>query len=401
MNLYVHFPFCRRKCTYCALHSRVGDSPARRADYVAALAQAVRAFDPGSSSFKTVYFGGGSPALCDLGPLLDALAPRVTPDTEFTVELHPQDVTHDLLATLRQGGVNRISMGVQSLDDAVLAHMGRGYTVDEAERAFALVKEHFDNAGIDLIVGYPARTRGDTHPADHDSTHSLPGDTHAWQRLSTWGLTHCSVYSLILEEKSILYQKLKNQEEKTLSQKGLSPNGLSPNGSLFLPDDDTVLDQIRAISYFLTEIGLERYEISNYALPGRECRHNLAVWRGEDYFGLGEGAHGRIGRLRTRHARRLTPTPDERDTLHVADTAGWGQSPAVPAVETVSDEFDRKERKLFRLRTREGLDTSEHPEWGHSLDRLTGEGLLTKHGPVYRLTERGTEVCDAILAELI
>lgn len=403
MNLYVHFPFCRRKCTYCALHSRVGDSPARRADYVAALARAVRAFDSDPSAFRTVYFGGGSPALCDLRPLLDALAPRLTADTEFTVELHPLDVTHDLLATLRQGGVNRISMGVQSLDDTVLAHMGRGYTLDEAERAFALLKGHFDNAGIDLIVGYPTPTRGDTHAADREPTGSLPGDIHAWQRLSTWGLTHCSVYSLILEEKSILYHKLKKQEKKTLSQKGLSPNDL-----LFLPDDDSVLNQIRAISRVLKELGLERYEISNYAHPGRECRHNLAVWRGEDYFGLGEGAHGRIGRLRTRHACRLTPVPDEGHAFCAADAAGWGQSPAVtagwgqtPAVETVSGEFDRKERKLFRLRTREGLDTSEHPEWGRSLDRLTAEGLLTKHGPVYRLTERGTEVCDAILAELI
>lgn len=412
MNLYVHFPFCRRKCTYCALHSRVGVSSARRAGYVDTLAQAVRTFDstdsghdqggvasrratqtPAPSAFKTVYFGGGSPALCDLVPLLDALAPRVTADTEFTVELHPLDVTHDLLATLRQGGVNRISMGVQSLDDAVLAHMGRGYTADEAERAFALVKGHFDNAGIDLIVGYPTPTRGDTHAAVRESPCSLPGDIHAWQRLSTWGLTHCSVYSLILEEKSVLYHKIKNQEKKKKSQKGLSQKN-----PLFLPDDDEVLDQIRAISRFLQEIGMERYEISNYAIPGRECRHNLAVWRGEDYFGLGEGAHGRIGRLRTRHACRLTPVPDEGHAFCAADAAGWGQS---PAVETVSGEFDRKERKLFRLRTREGLDTSEHPEWGRSLDRLTAEGLLTKHGPVYRLTERGTEVCDAILAELI
>ena len=326
MNLYVHFPFCRRKCSYCALYSRAGTPQGERDAYARRLAAEIDKLGlTGFVMLKTVYFGGGSPALCDLSVLAPVLRPLCGEETEFTVELHPLDVTEAKLQELKALGVNRISMGVQSLDDATLAAMGRGYTADEAERAFALVKREFDNAGIDLIVGYP-------------------GDA-AWdlRRLSGWGLRHCSVYSL--------------QNERGLRN---------------VPDDDTVLDRLRHIAICLGKMGLERYEISNYAVPGCECRHNLAVWRGEDYVGLGDGACGRIGLKRTRSGK----------------------------AETVSAEFDEKERRLFRLRTREGLDASGRPEWERALRKYVQEGLLTQAGLTYRLTERGTEVCDSILAEL-
>jgi len=253
-NLYVHFPFCRRKCSYCALHSRAGVSEADRNEYAKGLAEEAR------GKYKTCYFGGGSPALCDLRPLM-----KVIEAEEFTVELHPLDVNEELLKSLKDGGVNRISMGVQSLDDEVLADMGRDYTFAEAERAFYRIREHFDNAGIDLIVGYPGEQSALT-------------PRHA--RMAKWGLRHCSVYSLILEEKTQLWKRCGGNRE-------------------MLPPDDLVLDRIAIVSRFLADIGLERYEISNYAQKGYECRHNLAVWRGEDYLGLGDGAFGRVGNRRT------------------------------------------------------------------------------------------------------
>ena len=264
------------------------------------------------------------------------------------MELHPLDVTPAKLDELKSIGVNRISMGVQSLDEATLRAMGRGYTADDASRAFALVKSRFDNAGIDLILGYP----GDPTTKNPDALLAP---------LANWGLRHCSVYSL--------------QNERGLKN---------------VPDDETVLDGIKSAARFLKSIGLERYEISNYAAPGFECRHNLAVWRGEDYVGLGEGACGRVGLTRTRN--------------------GWGQAPQNPnkhcgsttSIETVSEKEDLKERTLFRLRTRDGIDSSRFPEWRPALDRFVAEGLLTKIGEsVYRLTERGTEVCDSILEELV
>jgi len=132
-----------------------------------------------------------------------------------------------------------------------------------------------------------------------------------------------------------------------------------------------VLDCLREAAAFLRQIGLERYEISNYAQPGFACRHNLAVWRGEDYLGVGDGAYGRVGLVRT------------------------------PSGETLDEVRDLKERTLFRLRTCEGLETCRFPEWKPILEKYVQEGLLTADGSVYRLTERGTEVCDSILADLV
>ncbi len=337
-NLYVHFPFCRSRCSYCSLYSRVRASPADRVAYVARIADAItQKFKSASTqTLSTLYFGGGSPALCDLSPLRVTLKQWKTGQTcfplfEFTVELHPLDVTPAKLDELKSIGVNRISMGVQSLDDATLRAMGRGYTASDAARAFALVKSRFDNAGIDLIIGYP-------------------GDSIKWlDSLRDWGVVHCSAYSL--------------QNERGLKD---------------VPDDDIVLDRIRAVAVFLKTLGLERYEISNYANPGFECRHNFAVWRGEDYIGLGEGAYGREGLKRTRGTK-----------------GGYETSEVSPAE-------DLKERTLFRLRTRDGIDSSRFPEWRSTLDRFVAEGLLVKiDESVYRLTERGTEVCDTILEELV
>lgn len=357
-NLYVHFPFCRSRCSYCSLYSRVGASPADRVAYVARIADAItQAFkSTNAQTLSTLYFGGGSPALCDLSPLRVPLKQWKTGQTcfplfEFTVELHPLDVTPAKLDELKSIGVNRISMGVQSLDDATLRAMGRGYTASDAARAFALVKSRFDNAGIDLIIGYP-------------------GDSIKWlDSLRDWGVVHCSAYSL--------------QNERGLKD---------------VPDDDIVLDRIRAVAAFLKTLGLERYEISNYASPGFECRHNFAVWRGEDYIGLGDGAYGREGLKRTRGILQNSVN-GERGTGN-----GKRSENSLIAYKTteVSPLEDLKERTLFRLRTRDGIDSSQFPEWRPTLDRFVSEGLLVKAGEsVYRLTERGTEVCDAILEELV
>jgi len=392
LNLYIHIPFCRRKCSYCALYSRVGSSADARRQYIESIRAALGSLR--AEQRTTIYFGGGSPALCDLAPLRDALRALLDPiSSEFTVELHPLDVTPAKLDELKSIGVNRISMGVQSLDDATLRAMGRGYTADDAARAFELVKSRFDNAGIDLILGYP----GD--PTTMNAEALLAP-------LANWGLRHCSVYSL--------------QNERGLKN---------------VPDDDTVLDGIRVASRFLQSIGLSRYEISNYAVPGYECRHNLAVWRGEDYIGLGDGAYGRIGLVRTRNwwgqspnwwglspifstKRRDAASPSQHPPKTGGLSPAFGQktgglspsnSPKIgglsPAFETVSEENDEKERTIFRLRTIEGLDATKHPEWIPALERFVGDGLLRRKNdtdhPVYALTERGTEVCDAILEEII
>lgn len=351
-NLYVHFPFCRSRCSYCVLHSRAGTDPADCLRYAQGIAAEVtRLAREGAISrdepLSTVYFGGGSPALCDLRPVFDALAPYIDTagGTEFTVELHPLDASRDTLAMLRDGGANRISMGVQSLDDAVLSDMRRGCTADDAARAFALVREFFDNAGIDLIVGYP----------------SEKGDQSRYESLSSWGLAHCSLYSLILEPESILAKRIERG-------KSAAP-----------PDDDKMMDELARVGSVLETIGLERYEISSYCAKGRECRHNLATWRGEDYIGLGEGAYGRVGLKRTYNP----PGGKPQEVTEVDEVA------------------DLRERTFFRLRTRDGIDATRFPEWVPELEKFAAEWLLVRIAPsVYRLTRRGCEVCDSILESL-
>ena len=368
MNLYVHFPFCRAKCAYCALHSRAGSTPEARRAYCARLAAELATWGtvpriPGTDPEKagtvptlsTIYFGGGSPALCDLSPLFTALRkwgtdPKMLGTVpEFTVELHPLDARPEVLEMLKKGGVNRVSMGVQSLDDDVLKAMGRLHTAAEAAAAFRAVRAAgFTNAGIDLIAGWPGTT-----PDSWRSTLA---------RATALGLDHCSVYTLIREPKTRLDLALRR-------------------GELALPSDDAALAQIDAARAALAEAGLARYEISNYARPGCECRHNLAVWRGEDYVGLGEGAHGRRGLVRTASGVETTVTPEE----------------------------DAVERALFSLRTREGLSLDlvarlwpilapRLPAWREKLEFFKRQGLLQD---AYRLTSRGAEVCDSILADLV
>ena len=342
MNLYVHFPFCRAKCAYCALLSRVGSTPEARRAYCTRLAADV------APPYSTIYFGGGSPALCDLTPLFEALRVRGG-DCEFTVELTPLDARPDALEALWEGGVNRISMGVQSLDDDVLKAMGRLHTAAEAEAAFRAVRAAgFTNAGIDLIAGWPGTT-----PDSWRTTLA---------RATALGLDHCSVYTLIREPKTRLDLAVRR-------------------GKLVLPSDDAALAQVDAARTALAEAGLARYEISNYARPGFECRHNLAVWRGEDYVGLGEGAHGRVGLVRTASGVETMVTPEE----------------------------DAVERALFSLRTREGLSLERVARlwpalaprlsaWRETLEFFKRQGLVQD---AYRLTPRGAEVCDAILADLL
>ena len=341
MNLYVHFPFCRSKCAYCALHSYVGRTEKERLTYVNDLAAKIEAFfaSSGGKTLSTLYFGGGTPAMCDLSALFNIISrQKKSKDFEFTVELNPLDVTPELLFTLKNGGVNRLSMGVQSFDDATLRTMGRPHTAEQAQNAWRMIRDAgFDNAGIDLICGWPYETGG------------------AWKRTleSAAALKpdHCSVYTLILEPNT----RLAHDVER---------------GRITLPSDDAALAELAAAECALGCAGLERYEISSFAKPGKECRHNLATWRGEDYTGIGDGACSREGNAVSRVIFRLRLLKE-------------GFSPKKAAID-----FPELAPRV--------------DEWTETLDRFAAEGLLTAFEEnSYRLTKRGTEVCDTILAEIV
>ena len=350
MNLYLHFPFCRSKCAYCALHSHVGRTEEERRAYVERMVSDLEGFfsASGGKPLSTLYFGGGTPALCDLSPVLEVIRRQCKSDGfEFTVELNPLDVSPGLLSGLRQGGVNRISMGVQSFDDAVLRSMGRPHNAKRAREAWRMIRDAgFGNAGIDLICGWPC---GGASVAPSD----------AWMRTldsaAALDPDHCSFYTLILEPGTRLAADV-------------------DCGRISLPSDDSALAELAEAERTLGKAGLERYEISSFAKPGKECRHNLATWRGEDYTGIGEGACSREGNAVSRVIFRLRLLKE-----------GFSPSKA-------TEDFPE-------LAPRAG-------EWRETLDRFASEGLLTAvasggDSPTYRLTPRGTEVCDTILAELV
>ena len=378
VHLYIHVPFCDGKCHYCGFYSVVA------APGITALYSGLPACEldllltkhPGLARgpLRTVYMGGGTPAMLGtdgLTRLADSLAARLQFDAleEWTVELNPASVTPGLLETLAALGVNRISIGVQSFDDATLSRMGRRHTAEAACRAVRQTQDAgFSNTGIDLIAGLPGVT-----PELWQAT---------LERAASLGLKHLSVYALSLEPDTPLAAQVAS--------------------GLALPDDEAQLTALAQAEAVLGQAGFVRYEISNYALPGFECRHNLGVWRGNDYLGLGPAAASRIGRS------RWTNSEDLSEYIEALT-----QKRTIPCTrETLSEADDATERAIFALRLSEGIDPfadarrfpalrDSAERWEKRLEGLSHQGITERGGLRWRLTARGREVCDAILRELV
>ena len=377
-HLYIHVPFCDGKCHYCGFFSVVAAPsvielystlPAREYD-----CRLTRLPELGKVPLRTLYMGGGTPAMLGndgLKRLADALSKRLPFDTleEWTVEVTPTSASVALFATLAAIGVNRISIGVQSFDDTILSRIGRRH---DAQAAITAVKRAQDagfvDTGIDLIAGLPGVTP------------TLWSET--LERAISLSLTHLSVYALIVESGTPLARQVED--------------------GLELPGDDDQLAALAQAETALGEAGFARYEISNYALPGFECRHNLAVWRGHDFLGLGPSAASRVGRM------RWTNSEDLEEYIHAVkhDAPPPADSTALDAVE------DAEERVIFALRLSEGIDlaaeASRFPAlagkvgvWEQRLADLVVHGITERVGDRWRLTARGREVCDAVLRELV
>lgn len=376
-HLYIHVPFCDGKCHYCGFYSIVA------CQSVVALYSPLPAEELGllleadPAALKrpaTLYIGGGTPSMLGadgLKRLADALSRRVPLDAleEWTVELNPASVSPALLEALKAIGVNRLSIGVQSFDDTILLSIGRRHDAAAAVKAVALALDSgFDNTGIDLIAG-------------------LPGSTQAlWQatleRALSMPLKHVSVYALSLEPGT--------------------PLAVQAAKGAVMPSDEEQLAALAQAEGVLGQAGFGRYEISNYAIPGYECRHNLGIWRGNDYVGLGPAAASRLNR------KRWTNTEDLSDYM---EALGGGRRPAARQ-ETLDDREDATERALFALRLSEGIDPDDVARrfpalrdqasaWEERLAGLARHGITEKGGRRWRLTPRGREVCDAVLRELI
>jgi putative oxygen-independent coproporphyrinogen III oxidase len=373
-GVYVHWPFCLSKCPYCDFNSHVRHGAVDEPRFVRALAAELAhaaARVPGRE-VSTIFFGGGTPSLLtptSVAAILDAIAQRwaIAPDVEVTLEANPTSVEAQKFRGYRAAGINRVSLGVQSLDDAALAQLGRLHSAREALDAVAVARDTFARFSFDLIYARPEQTpdawRGELRRALEQEPE------------------HLSLYQLTIESDTPFAT-------------------LYAAGKLPIPDHDAA----RALYEITQEItaahGLPPYEVSNHARHGAECRHNLVYWRCGEYAGVGPGAHGRLDVDGRRHATATEKHP-ERWLIRV-ESRGHG----LVVDEALSREERGDELLLMGLRLAEGIDPEKFAEVaGRQIDpariaELCEQRLVVTDGGRLRVTAAGFPVLDAVVADL-
>jgi oxygen-independent coproporphyrinogen-3 oxidase len=370
----VHWPFCLSKCPYCDFNSHVRHEKPDEARFTAAIAAelAHAATMTGRRMVDSIFFGGGTPSLMSpftVASILDQIAWHwsVAPDVEITLEANPTSVEAERFRGYRKAGVNRVSLGVQSLNNNSLKFLGRLHTAEEALKAVAIARENFPRISFDLIYARPGQKPEEWRDE--------------LQRALKESAEHLSVYQLTIEPETPF-------------------EALFRKGSLEIPNSD----EGRALWDVTQEIcdahGLPAYEISNHARRGAECRHNLIYWRHGEYVGVGPGAHGRLG---VGDKRRATATERNPETwLALVERKGHGLIVNQPiARNEQADEF-----LLMGLRLREGIELAVYTKVAsHVLNpmritSLTENGLIeTKDGRL-RVTPTGFPLLDSIVADL-
>ncbi|MCB2213660.1 radical SAM family heme chaperone HemW [bacterium] len=377
--LYVHVPFCVRKCPYCAFISHELRNPAE-ADAVvdATLREAefyVNRPPWAGATVHSLFLGGGTPSM--LAPdvvrrLLRGLRERFpfSPEAECSIEVNPGTLTDELLHAWQAAGINRVSLGVQSLGERTLKKLGRIHTAEQARQSWKKLKEAgaFD-LNVDLMYSVAV-----------ENAMQEWADTLA--EIASWSPDHLSAYALIVEEDTPFA-------------------AMQVRGKQVRLEDDDELEQMRLLAETMAGAGLSHYEVSNWARTGKECRHNVSYWDGGSYLSLGPAAHSFDASTR----RRFWNTPDTRAWLAAVQEAGAG----VGGEEILTPVQHLEERIMLTLRmVRGGLEAelaelAEQAEvnWPpRSLSRMIEEGLLERDGAVLRCSERGLYVVDAIQAQL-
>ncbi len=373
-GVYVHWPFCKAKCPYCDFNSHVRASVDQAHWQTAYLAEIDRtASETGPRAVQSVFFGGGTPSLMDpalVGAVLDRIAARwsMSNDAEITLEANPTSVEAGRFRGYRDAGVNRLSLGIQALNDFDLRRLGRQHSADEALSALALARDVFPRVSCDLIY------------ARQDQT--LVGWQAELSQLLALGPDHMSLYQLTIED-------------------GTAFGRLFAEGKLRgLPDEDLAAEMYEATENLCADAGLMAYEVSNYAKPGSESRHNLIYWRMGDYAGIGPGAHGRLTFESGRYATSTLRAPES--WLSAVATTGSGEEPR----EALSDEDRAVEYLMMSMRLSEGTDTgrfaalrgSSLPE--DRINTLIKQGFLTKSKDRLKATPAGRLVLNRLLLEL-
>jgi oxygen-independent coproporphyrinogen-3 oxidase len=371
LALYVHWPFCVSKCPYCDFNSHVRegvDQEAWRQALIADLKHEA-ALLPGRQ-LGSIFFGGGTPSLmppATVAAVLEAAeqAWGFAPDIEITLEANPSSVEAARFADLAGVGVNRVSLGLQALDDQTLKFLGRAHGVDEGLAALEIAQAEFDRVSFDLIYARPGQSLAEWR-AELD-------------RALGFGTGHLSLYQLTIEPGTRFATE-------------------AAAGRIIIPDGDFAADLFELTREATVAAGLPAYEISNHARAGQESRHNLTYWRYRDYAGIGPGAHGRRGGVATARWRK------PENWLAAVARSGHG----IDTEEILAPRMRAREALLMGLRLGEGVDLARIEALAdgrvvddNNLARLETQGLLAREGRRLRVTDAGMLLLDAILPEIV
>jgi oxygen-independent coproporphyrinogen-3 oxidase len=365
-HLYLHIPYCQAKCPYCDFNSIAGRDDEFTA-YAHALAAEIATLPPGP--YQTIFVGGGTPSIFTPQQweiVSEALHRHLlfADDYEWTVEANPGSADAERFAAWATTGVNRISLGVQSLDDNALKFLGRVHNHAEAELAVRLAQKHVPRVSADIIIGLP------------DQPLSAIADVLAFYRRHN--LQHASVYNLMIEPGTEFHARHRRGELPTAS-------------------DESVAQQLEYLHSGLDALGLHAYETSNYAAPGQACRHNLAYWYQHDYQAAGAGAVSLLGKQR--QLRHQHPA----QYIAASEKKSW-----VKSTEDLSDTEWLTETWMLGLRLSAGININrlhaagdEEHRWRPTADRLIKQGMLSESDGHLRLTQAGRLVQDAVTVALL
>ena len=373
-GIYVHIPFCARRCPYCDFAVTINARADFRAAYVAALARELRAeLSAHPVEFDTVFFGGGTPTELTAQTLNDLLAiiqqsGQLADDAEIALEANPENLDFAYLSQLRAGGWNRLSLGAQSFSPSALEKFGRAHAPERIDQVVVAARAAgFENISLDLIYG--------------EGFTSLPAWRETLKRAIALDVPHLSCYSLTIEA-------------------GTHFGSLAARGLLKVPSDDGQADLMEAAAAMLGAAGLERYEVSNWAKAGFECRHNLNYWRGGDYLAAGCGAHGHWNGRRWWNARDAK--------TYIAQMSSHGHARA--GEESLDARQRLCERIALSVRCREGFDLDEisarldldaRALLRGGLEFLTGAGALSQNGARVCPTPDSLAIADGMAVRLL
>lgn len=359
LELYVHIPFCIKKCLYCDFLSAPSAGEERQ-KYVTELCRQIRTYRKMAKAYHVVsiFIGGGTPSILEgeqTGAVFDAIHDTfvLDEDAEITIEMNPGTVTEEKLKAYHKAGINRLSIGLQSAENEELKILGRIHTYEEFLDTYRLARETgFRNINVDLMSAIPGQ--------------SLSGWEETLKKVAGLRPEHISAYSLIIEEGTPFYEKYGGGQDK-----------------LQLPDEEEEREMYRSTKKILGEYGYRRYEISNYAFPGYECRHNLGYWNRTEYLGIGTGAASLLNNRRWNH----------------------GEEPVILSIQEQMEEY-----MFLGLRKMEGVSKSKfagefgcgmEEVYGKVLKRMYGLELMEEAGDFVRLTERGIDVSNVVMCEFL